>query len=50
MPKTEKQRRFLALCSHSDHPPSRCPNREVAREMSHKPVGGYRKSGGKRRK
>jgi hypothetical protein len=41
--KTPKQQRFMGMCAHSSNPPAHCPSRDVAREFSHKPTGGYRK-------
>ena len=41
--KSAKQQRFMGMCSHSKHPPKACPSRQVSREFSHKPKGGYPK-------
>jgi hypothetical protein len=34
--KSAKQQRFMGMCSHSDHPPDRCPSKKVAREFARK--------------
>jgi hypothetical protein len=42
--KSEKQRRFMAMCSHSPGKArGKCPPKKVAHEFSMKPAGGYRK-------
>jgi hypothetical protein len=42
--KSEKQQRFMAMCAHdSSKAKGECPSKEVAREFSHKPKGGYKK-------
>lgn len=47
--KSKKQQRFMAMCSHSPGKArGKCPSREVAREFSHKPAGGYHKRKRKR--
>ena len=39
--KTAKQQRYMAMCAHN--PKKGCPSKEVAKEFSHKPKGGYKK-------
>jgi len=40
--KTEKMRRYMAMCAHSpSKAKGKCPPKKVAREFSHKPPGGY---------
>lgn len=41
--KSAKQQRYMGMCAHSANPPKSCPPKKVAREFSHKPVGGYKK-------
>jgi len=42
--KSRKQQRFMAMCAHSpSHASGKCPDKQTAREFSHKPKGGYKK-------
>lgn len=38
-----KQQRFMGACSHGSSTRMKCPPQSVARELAHKPPGGYRK-------
>lgn len=42
--KTKRMQKFMGLCAHSPKKAyGNCPPKEVAREFSHKPEGGYKK-------
>lgn len=39
-----RQQRFMGMCAHNPSQAyGKCPPKEVAREMAHKPAGGYKK-------
>ena len=43
--KSAKQQRFMAMCSHPGADVNgKCPSMKVAKEFSHKPAGGYKKT------
>ena len=40
---SSKQQRYMGMCAHAKNPPDKCPSKKVAKEMSRKPEGGYKK-------